>query len=72
MRDKAFMSHPVMDCLMRRWRVLSGQREQPFHLKLILKKANSPFVRRIYYGEEFGRPQRVAQEMQRDRSHPAA
>ncbi|EHY17518.1 hypothetical protein ECDEC15E_3939 [Escherichia coli DEC15E] len=37
MRDKAFAAS-CMDCLMRRWRVLSGQREQPFHLKLILKR----------------------------------
>ncbi len=58
---------------MRRWRVLSGQREQPFHLKLILKGANSPFLSgEFIMAKEFGRPQRVAQEMQRDRSHPAA
>ncbi len=41
---------------MRRWRVLSGQREQPFHLKLILKGLTAPFVRRIYYGERIWSP----------------
>ena len=43
---------------MRRWRVLSGQREQPFHLKLILKKGlTAPFLSgRIYYGERIWSP----------------
>ena len=53
---------------MRRWRVLSGQREQPFHLKLIFKKGlTAPFLSgEFIIAKEFGRPQRVAQEMQKE------
>ncbi len=42
---------------MRRWRVLSGQREQPFHLKLILKGLTALFLSGgIYYGERIWSP----------------